>query len=95
MFLQGTSSSYIHNEQFYICFIVACISISSIRVSFTCPQKYDQKYDMNLKNTYILMRIQMQIERKIVIIKAHPEAIIKIGSVFLNNSPNRSMFYRL
>ena len=37
----------------------------------------------------------MQIERKIVIIKAHPEAIIKIGSVFLNESRNLSMFYRL
>jgi len=41
-------------------------------------------YDKNSNNTYMWMRIQMQIERKIVIIKIHPVPIITIASGDIN-----------
>ena len=52
------------------------------------PLKYDEKYDMNLKNTYI----KMKIERKITTIEIHTISIIKNAKDL--NGPNLSMFYR-
>ena len=49
-------------------------------------------YDMNSNNTYMLMRIQMQIERKTVIIKIHPVQIITIASGDINR-PSLSMLF--
>ena len=52
------------------------------------PLKYDEKYDMNLKNTYI----KMKIERKITTIEIHTISIIKNAKDL--NGPNLSVFYR-